>query len=211
MAERFKRLKLGSWNIETESIPKIKKYNGVVMFPTAHDIHEGNLERCLWTLKGLLDLGNRVLMVTKADNDPKVLLPLKNLLYPYIEQVEFRVTIGAMNDELLKFWEPNAPSLQSRVRCICFMRSFGFKCSLSVEPMLSYPYIADALCADVSEIWIGLMNRIKGRVKDCDNEFVRKQVEFQKRENIQAIYDELMNNPKIRWKDSVKKLLRKRD
>jgi hypothetical protein len=42
-----------------------KKKKGIVMFPTTHDITEGNFDACVSTLINILDAGNRALVVSK--------------------------------------------------------------------------------------------------------------------------------------------------
>jgi hypothetical protein len=54
------------------------------------------------------------------------------------------------------------------------------------------------------EIWIGCMNHYA--LNPAIPEEAR-QIKIQSRENMQRVYDSLKDNPQIRWKDSVQKLL----
>ncbi|HAS81923.1 MAG TPA: hypothetical protein DCS43_04430 [Verrucomicrobia bacterium] len=69
MAIRFKRMTAESW-----AIPQLREHDlkrsftqrsGRIMFPTAHDITERNIEECLLVLKRMLSAGNDVLIVSK--------------------------------------------------------------------------------------------------------------------------------------------------
>jgi len=68
------------------------------------------------------------------------------------------------------------------------------------------PYVTDS-------IWIGLANRLKGNLKlngHGDAETLEKANELQKIQSdewVIDLYKLLTDNPKIRWKDSCKKIL----
>lgn len=70
---RYRGHQGGKWTTEFVNSPELiragktfgRKYNGVVMFPTTHDITPGNKEACLAALHTLLAAGNQVLVVTK--------------------------------------------------------------------------------------------------------------------------------------------------
>jgi DNA repair photolyase len=119
-----------------------------------------------------------------------------------------------MDDEILSYWEPNATSYEERKRSLAFAYEQGFNTSVSVEPMLDSPKIDD-LVEDLlplvkDAIWIGKMNHIadfgkgaKGKLKNA----IKIIEENQTDEKILEIYDRYKENPKIKWKDSIKKIV----
>ena len=57
-------------------------------------------------------------------------------------------------------------------------------------------------------IWIGTMNHMrKSDFKDTELPWYYEQVAINSYENMSRVYSELKDNPKVRWKDSVQKLL----
>ena len=96
---------------QKEVAKKRRKAKGRIMFPTSHDITPQFLDHCVTVLRKLLAAGNEVLIVTKPHLD--CIERLCRELAEYREKIVFRFTIGAMDDELLRFWEPGAPALPS--------------------------------------------------------------------------------------------------
>lgn len=113
-----------------------KHYEGVVMFPTTHDIVPGTLEFCLTALGNLLKAGNRVLVVSKPHLECVKAIGERFADYvtpsPNDSVLELRFTIGTDNERLLKFWE-NAPSFEERFQCLkyAFERGFATRCPWS--------------------------------------------------------------------------------
>ena len=61
----------GKWadEVKVDDIKKAqRKYNGIVMFPTTHDITKSNYRHCLGNLITLLEHGNKVLVVSKMSS-----------------------------------------------------------------------------------------------------------------------------------------------
>jgi len=139
-----------------------KKRHGRVMFPSSHDITLKSLDNCIIVLKRLLKAGNEVLITTKPN-----LSCIKKICDSFTEYqslIQFRFTITSINHELLKFWEPNAPSYEERFESLKYAYHAGFKTSVSIEPFLDknpIPLIRQ-LSPYVSEsIWLGKMNYIR--------------------------------------------------
>ena len=165
MAIRFKQVTANQWPIERirqhDVLKRHKKYSGRVMFPSSHDITPINIEACLTVLKKLLNAGNQVLIVSKPHME--CIEKICDAFMSYRDQILFRFTIGACDDGILSFWEPNAPSYDERKNCLIYAHEAGFKTSVSVEPMLDSANI-DLLINDLmphvtNSIWIGTMNR----------------------------------------------------
>lgn len=205
----------GGWTTMVQSAGShaaFRKEKGRIMFPTAHDLFPDHLPAIEKNLRGWLDKGNSILIVTKPRQD--VIEHLVDILDPS-DPVVFRFTIGSMDDEILRFWEPGAPSFSERFTCLRLANSEGFITSVSSEPFLDgdvvrmakllLPYVSDSM-------WIGKMNRIRERVdvtgwSEQDLRFLSAVEIVQRDEAILEIYESLKDEPKIRWKDSVKTLL----
>ena len=187
-------------------------FNGRVAFPTTHDITPNNLEGYITVLGKLLRAGNEILIVSKPRFD--CIKRICDTSAFFKDEILFRFTIGAMDDKVLSYWEPNAPAFEERKRCLEYAHQQGFNTSVSVEPMLDSPNITpliDELLPFVSDaIWIGKMNHINEIAKDADAE-VKKALDGieqnQTDEIILKIYAEHKDNPKIKWKDSIKKVV----
>ena len=193
-------------------LKKHPRYPGTVMFPSTHDILPENIYACIITLENLLKVGNRVLIVSKPR--PDMIEILCKHLKRYRSQILFRFTIGAMDNEILSFWEPSAPRYEERKQALQYAYDKKFGTSVSVEPMLDADHI-DELVDDLlplvtDAIWIGKMNKIRHCV-DINDDDVEKEVQRieagQADENIKAIYARHKDNPKIKWKDSIKKVV----
>ena len=206
--EEWKNERVRPWAVNK----RYSKMDGTVMFPSAHDITPGNFDACLTVLRKLLHAGNRVLVVSKPHYDCIVKLCAGG--QDYQDRILFRFTIGAQDDGILSFWEPHAPTFAERRRALEHAFQAGFPTSVSVEPMLDSANI-DSLIQDLSPfitetLWIGKMNDIRRRVKIEDErtrEEVRRIEAGQTDERVLEIYERHKNNPLIKWKESIKKVV----
>ena len=187
-------------------------YSGQVMFPSAHDIVPENLEACLTVIRNLLDVGNKVLVVSKPH-----LSCIHRLCAEFSdarEQLLFRFTITARNSRILEIWEPYAPGFAERKACLEYAFKKGFATSVSVEPMLDTKDVAamviELLPFITHSIWLGKMNKIERRVV-CTSGEMQKEVDRIEKgqcdERIFQLYHELAGIPQVRWKESVKKVI----
>jgi len=230
MAYRFGQVQPGQWPTEkirpADVARKHSRYPDTVMFPSSHDITPNNLSACLQVLDHLLVRrevrkrngvvkvmgGNEVLIVSKPHLD--CIQVICQRFTAYREQILFRFTIGACDDSVLSSWEPGAPSYGERKASLRYAQESGFETSVSVEPLLD-PANIDQLIAElipyVSEtIWIGKMNHLKRLVKGAPAQLVSaiNHIKTHQADHIiKAIYQRHKDNPKIRWKDSVRKVL----
>ena len=177
-----------------------------VMFPTTHDITPKTLAACTTVLQHLLDGGNNVLVVSKPHLDC-----IKTICKKFADRrdmILFRFTIGAYDDALLKYWEPHAPAFKERLASLKHAFKKGFKTSVSIEPMLDSanvvklfqklePWVTDA-------IWIGKMNGVPSKANEKMAAAIRA---GQTDEKIAEIYAQLKQHPKVKWKDSIKKVV----
>jgi len=218
MAIRFKRKTKLNWHIEevisNSKKIKIKKVDGMIMFPSSHDITPMNLTLSIEFLRNLLDSGNEVLIVTKPHL--AVIKEICDKFESYKSKILFRFTIGSVHTKTLKFWELNAPTFAERKKSLIYAYKNGFSTSVSCEPMLDdsteelvkslLPYITDS-------IWIGKANFLLRRLKmngTDDPETIRKAQELismQSDEKIKILYKKLKDNKMIKWKESIKKIV----
>ena len=218
IAFRFKRSTPDSWIKEEVDLKKVnkkfKKTDGIIMFPSSHDITPTNVNYAIQHLNNILSAGNEVLIVTKPHLS--VIERLCEEFVDYKDKILFRFTIGSKNSEILSFWEINAPSYEERRDSVIFAFASGFQTSLSCEPMLddNVEGVVNELQGFISEtIWIGKMNLLKGRLKMngySDSLSMQKADELiamQSDDRIIELYHRLKGNPKIRWKESIKKVL----
>lgn len=186
-----------------------KKVDGRIMFPTTHDLHIEHVDWWFPFLKEMLENGNDVLIVSKPEYLAVEAICCK--LHKYRKQIEFRFTIGTNDEDTRKFWEPGAPSIGERLIALYYAKSVGYKTSVSMEPLLMLdpaPFIKTFDENVTGTIWIGLMNYL--REKDFapnEMEWYLRQLKINSICNMQKVYDSLKDNPKIRWKDSVRDLL----
>lgn len=188
--------------------------HGVVMFPSSHDIVPRFADECLTTIKNLL-VKNFVLVVTKPHLS--VIRHLcKNLIH-HKKQLLFRFTIGSLDADLCRFWEPGAPGPAERFKALEHTRHSGYATSVSIEPMLDSvegtikvvervdPFVTDS-------IWIGKMQRIPIKNNHHVADFARARERIrshQRDEEILRLVSQLRGNPKVRWKDSIQQILQK--
>jgi len=230
MAIRFNRDTEENWNMMIPNIKAIEKgygkRKGRIMFPTSHDIinldysyvkeilvtpknfmdnkekvvveKRNLLDDSILVLKKLLKAGNEVLITTKPHYD--CVKKLCRKLQGYKDQVLFRFTITSLDDEVLKEWEPNAPTFSERRQALRYAFLKGWKTSVSIEPFLDknpIPLILSIWTYVTDTMWVGLLNY--------------KKTDFNTKEVCKKIIEEIENLPeqirkKIRWKDSMKKI-----
>lgn len=217
--ERFKRVAADKWTDMVVDPKRVAQKYGRrknedatvydVMFPTAHDIVPAILSDCVTVLRKVLEAGNTVLVVTKPH-----LVCVKRLcaiLGSWRAQVVFRFTIGTTDDEVLQEWEPGAPGFTERLASLAHAHAQGWTTSVSVEPMLDPRNVDDlveTLEPFVTEtIWIGKLNRIRSRCHDATEAMMAALEREYTDAKILAMVDRLQGNPKVRWKDSIKKVI----
>lgn len=186
------------------------KKDGVIMFPTTHDITPFYLQGAISALRNMLEVGNKVLIVSKPHLE--CIQSLCEELTKFKNNILFRFTIGSLDENLCKFWEPGAPSPMERIQVLQHANSQGYKTSVSMVPMLAgldgSVQLFEAVEPNVTDgIWVGKINKVRERV-DIAPEANRKAVEIieeqQSDKNIRLLYAKLKDNEKVRWKESIK-------
>lgn len=218
MSIRFKRKTPESWKDEEVNWAAYNKSircrDGYIMFPSTHDITPEHLTLAIDYLKRLLGDGNKVLIVSKPSY--KCIKKICDTFGDYKDSILFRFTIGSTNSETLRFWEPNAPDYKERKKALVYAFKAGYETSISCEPMLDNrvdrviddlsPYVTDA-------IWLGKMNfairrlRTNGQLNAETLAAAEQLLEWQSDAAIRTLYKRYKNNPRIKWKESIKKVV----
>jgi len=216
--KRFKRCTAEQWLspvIDSKKVDKnYRRRKGIVMFPSTHDITTRNISECLVVLHRLLDAGNRVLIVSKPH---WTCIPLMcESLKKYKHQIEFRFTIGSNDDDVLGFWEPNAPKFAERLACLWYAYKAGYETSVSCEPYLD-AYVIYTYWSVVnyltSSFWVGKLRAFNSRVDlaGVTEEQMIKYVEplrsAQTDAVVMSIYKSFHSLPLVKWKDSIRKVV----
>lgn len=195
---------------EREVHKKRKNAGGTVMFPTTHDILPQFLDPCLTVIANILRAGNQLLIVSKPHLE--CIRAICGEFEGYRDRILFRFTIGAMDNAILKYWEPGAPPFEERLASLQHAYACGFQTSASCEPLLDSENVVSLFRALVPyvthTIWIGKMNGIDYRVEPgTDPREVQRIKEGQTDAKVRAIYAALKDEPKVRWKESFKAVL----
>ena len=217
-AHRFKEVELGKWPTEVLNErafnAKVPKGHKLTMFPSTHNISPEFLEPCAEKIQQILDSGSDVLIVLKPWES--VVTALCARFDSFKDRIIYRFTIGSLDNNVLKFWEPGAPSYEERLRCLQYAFEHGFETSVSCEPcwggdvdrLISElrPYVTDS-------IWIGKMNKGRSRMKfngywnpETAAEY-NKLMDWYSDENMIALYNRYKEDPIIRWKESIAKVV----
>jgi len=215
MAIRFGRATEETWkdmSIREEMVQKrFRKYNGRVMFPSSHDIVDipEFKEACFTVLRHLLDVGNEVLVTTKPSIN--VIKDIVEDFRAFKTTMQFRFTITSNDNEVLSFWEPNAPTYEERLESLVLAYNEGYKTSVSIEPFLDsnpVPLVKELSPFITESIWIGPMNHMPRNHIPSENIAEYERVRGIKQvDNLRNIYNHLLDFPNIRFKDSMRNKL----
>jgi DNA repair photolyase len=212
MARRFRKATYENWStmkIREDVVQRsFGKMSGRIMFPTSHDIVDipGVREACFITLGKLLESDNEVLVTTKPRFS--IIKQIDKRYSDYKDRLQFRFTITSVDNNLLQFWEPNAPLFEERFKSLKYAFNKGYRTSVSIEPFLDRkPHVlirkVEPFCSE--SIWIGKMNYIPSDSSLTDDvqpfySEVRRNYEIN---HLFEIYNDLRNFNKIRFKDSM--------
>jgi len=212
MAKRFGRSTEETWRFMTvrrEAVRKnYGKLSGRVMFPSSHDIFDFPhiKEACFTVMAKLLKSGNDLLITTKPRTS--ITREIDGLFSQCKERLQFRFTITSNDDELLSFWEPNAPSFRERMDSLKFAFERGYRTSVSIEPFLDYDpraLIETVEPYSTESIWIGKMNYIPDHnISENDSPWYNEARKNYEVGHLKDICNELEDFPKLRLKDSIR-------
>jgi len=204
MALRFKRIESEEeWKVMRPNIKAINKgygkRKGRIMFPTSHDITEESFYYSEQVLEKLLKAGNEVLLTTKPKM--KFLWGILGTCRKFKDQVQLRVTITSIDNELLTKYEPNAPNYWARVRVLKKFYLSGLKTSVSIEPFLDdnpLPLIRELAPYCTESIWLGVMSgSVPTELKRIYRAYNLKRIIYHLTDFPREIIE------KVRFKDSI--------
>ena len=213
-----------NWNAVKKNYKKSSKRSSQpydIMFPTSHNIiyEEPFFSACTIVLKKLLESGNTILVTIKPFFN--VVKQICTLFSENRDNLTFRFTIGSSDTNILKILEINGPSFEERLKSLKYATNNGFNTSISIEPLLDfYPYeLIEKLepflstldfKKDIGTIWIGLLKTKyipnilrKGKIKKFLDD-LKPTLQFN---HVFQYYKELYNNPRIKWKESIIKMM----
>lgn len=192
-----------------------KKYPEPIMFPTTHDVTAAYLQPYRCHLHNILNAGNAVVIVSKPHEES--IRAICTEFSSFRDNMTFRFSIGGLDNEAMRIWEPGAPVLAERLKCLRIAFEHGFKTSISAEPMLGDSQDAERLYYVVEpfiteDIWFGKMRNVGRHRKSSDPEVVRratKLIAAQSDQEIIRLVDAMKGLPKVRWKDSIQDVIKK--
>ena len=214
-SNRFNQTTAEGWKNETVRPKDLKKRiplhdDGLVMFPSSHDITIEHLSESITMINNILKSGNSILIVSKP-NLPCI-TKICETFAGFKDKILFRFTIGSTDSQILKFWEPNAPSFEERFECLKLCHGLGFQTSVSCEPLIqrNVEDLVTTLSPYVTEtIWIGKPNKLLYRVRmngQGDPITIQKcqgWLEWITDPNfIRELHSKYNDNLMIRWKES---------
>lgn len=221
MSIKYKQTTKDNWEKPVIRLNDVNKKIGewkqsLVMFPSSHDITPNNINEAMIVLRKILEADNEVLVVSKPHY--VCIKKICDTFTEYKDKILFRFTIGSYDNNVLKFWEPNAPELKERMKALRYAFNNGYETSVSCEPMMDdrVDKVIDAVKPYVTEtIWLGKVNLMWSRLKrntDMNDVIVKKATEleqWQSDENILLLYEKYKNDPMIKWKKSIQKVVAK--
>ena len=147
-------------------------------------------------------------------------------------RIEIRMSISTDDDDEIAFWEENAPRYEERLNSLKLASKMGFVVSVSMEPFLLpkrakegdpidniIKHAKSLLPYTSNELWFGMMNYIPKQRSD-GKYYLRKieltAKELEKFKELEELYEfskifhlvsAFYKEPKIRWKESIKKVV----
>jgi hypothetical protein len=201
---------------------RAEKY--VIMYPSVHDVFEDTMKEAFKIMESMLKAKNvHILWVTKPIYE--VVREFMERFQDYKDRITIRLTITTNDNDQLEFWEPYASSYEERYICLDFLYAAGYNVGVSREPMLpskrrdttfleaELAFIDEILPFIRDTLWLGLMNHIPVNVQR-GQPLTQKQKQriadvkaFYTPSNILILVETLYQNPKVRWKESIKKFM----
>lgn len=112
------------------------------------------LELVIWGLLVNLERGHNIYVPTHAHWE--TIKCICKELSKFKDQILFRFMIGSSDNNVLKFWEPNAPLFDESIKSLKFAYMAGFQTSVSCVPMFDNnihkvieqveDYVSDSIC-----------------------------------------------------------------
>ena len=185
-----------------------EKSSKVIMYPSSHDIFNDYLDKYIETAINMMNAGHTLLIVTKPRLD--CIQQMINKFKNYKNKILFRLTITTDDDNIVNYYEPNAPKISERIECIKLLFENKYRTSVSLEPFLTNPIkLIENIDKYVSDdIWIGCMScmNTNTEIDDKHKKDLNKLYSFN---SLKKIIFALKDNKKVFWKTSVMKIILK--
>lgn len=176
------------------------------MFPSSHDIFPEMVDSYIEVAIKMVKAGHRVLCVSK----PRIecIEKISEKMEKYKNSFSFRFTISSDDDQILSIWEPNAPKFDERLMCLKLAFDKKYETSVSMEPFLSDPrsVIPKIMPYITGSIWIGIMTSRDYFYPLVDDTETERLDSIYNGQYLRDLIDELKNNLRIFWKNSVMKI-----
>jgi len=195
----------------TPKEPVIKHYNGVVMFPTMHDITLENYHKAFDVIEKLLAYDNKILIVSKMS------IYIANKFFGRFSShdkknnLEFRITINSLNPRAKEYFETNATPILERISSLRHL-SLSFNTSISIEPLIDIRALKEFVDYEAKDglvrnriplkIWVGCLTNYKLNPNIPEEKAV---IELYK--TLPEIYEEYKQYDFIKFKDSFFKAM----
>lgn len=198
------------------STTKIEKIEDWIMFPGTHDIFPAILDISLDYIKRHLEIGNKLLIVSKPDCE--VIQAITRECENFKDQILFRFTMTSQNEGLLDYFEPNAPSFSERLDILKYCYHKKFQTSVSIEPFLEkdpIPLIKKVALYCTDSIWVGMMTKIAYIKRSISPQMYEYLMKITSEKNLFSIIRNIDKLPshikdKVYFKDSFNPILERK-
>jgi DNA repair photolyase len=192
-------------DVRVEKKWMVRKNPKMFIFPSTHDIFEEMVEKYISVAKKIMDSGCEIILVSKPRMN--CIKRICEELRHYKDKITMVFTISSHNNQILKKYEPFAPSYEERSECLKYAFEHGYETSISMEPLLDDPYtVINELDKYVSRcIWIGSLNHCK-ELK-FTKEMMKKVTDTTNKEYLMNLISNLRGNPKVYWKYKIMRLV----
>lgn len=196
---------------------KCQKIESTIMFPSTHDITPKNLVQNLICLHNYVYVGNKILIVSKPHME--CIESICHVFSSTKDSIRFRFTIGSADSDTLQYWEPNAPDFNERLESLKYAFNAGYATSVSCEPMLDdkvdqviykvFPYVTETILLEKPNRLIERLSMNGFKNDQSVMNQAHKLMGLFSDEYILNLYERYQANPKIMWKDSIKKVFKR--
>ena len=175
------------------------------IFGSTHDIFPEMVDQYIDVARRIIESGSEILIVTKARLT--CIQAICHALDDLKDKVMIICTITSNDPEILKYWEPHAPSYEERKQCLRHAYECGYRTSVSMEPYLSDPRpMVEELTPYVTHcIWIGKMNHCKEL--EFDEEQYSRTENLYDEDYVRQMILDLWDNEKVFYKYSMFRIM----
>jgi DNA repair photolyase len=177
------------------------------MFPSSHDLFPEMVEPALEVIRKILIAGHDLTIVSKPRIPVVDAIVNDDIVKNNLDRIVMRFSISTLDEDLVKKFEPNAPTIKERIECLRISREAGLMTGVSVEPYISDPVnIVEGLekTGYVSEdYFVGVMTKEKTIAGTSEWDMVEP---LYTREYLTSVIERLRDNKKVFFKTSIMKM-----